>query len=250
MAVSAEQTSTQVANLALAHCGISKPMANLLTEKSIEAQMCRTFYDLARQAALQGFPWSFATKQIAPALVANQPTPEWLYAYQYPPDSLQLIRFMSWRLNNDTRQSRIPYRVMQPVSAQLSTLTTTPTYTETTGQWIYTNWPGSNNRLPVIMEYIFDNQDVSQWTSSFVIAFSYMLASLIVTTLTTGNPQQQQQGILNLYKASLNDAMSSVVNEEQRPQEPQSEFVRAREGESYGIPGSTWVAEPAGFVIQ
>lgn len=250
MAVSSEQTSTQVANLALAHCGISKPMAALSTERSIEAQMCRTFYDLARQNALQGFPWSFAARQVAPSLVANQPTPEWLYAYQYPEDALQIIRFMSWRLNNDTRQSRIPYRVMQPVSAQLSTLATTPTYTQTTGLWIYTNWPGSNTTLPVILEYTFDNQDVSQWTPGFIMSFSYALASLIVTTLTSGNPQQQQQAILALYKASLSDAQNSIVSEEQRPQDPQSEFIRARDGESYGVPGQEWIAEPSGFEIE
>ena len=249
--MSATQTSTQIANLAIAHCGVSKPIANLELERSVEAQMCRTFYDLARQMALREFPWSFATKQVAPALIATQPTPEWLYAYQYPSDALKITRFMSWRLNNDTKQSRIPYRVMQPVSPTLSTLTPQPTsYGETTGEWLYTNWPGTNVALPTILEYIFDNQNVSQWTPDFVMAFSYALASMIVTTLTSGNPQQQQQAIVQMYQATINKASASVLNEEQRPEDPDSEFIRARGGDSFGQPGMGWVAEPAGFFIQ
>lgn len=245
------QTSTQVANLAIAHCGISKPIANLDLERSVEAQMCRTFMDIARQRTLRGIPWGFATRQVAPALVANQPTPEWLYAYQYPSDALKLTRFMSWRLNNDTRQSRIEYRVMQPVSPLLSTLSPQPaSYANATGLWIYTNWPGTNGTLPTILEYTFDNQNVALWTPDFITALSYMLASLIVTTLSSGNPQQNQTSILELYKSAINEASATNLNEEQRPEEPQSEFIRARGGEAAGIPGMMWVAEPSGFSVQ
>jgi hypothetical protein len=91
----AEQTSTDIANLALAHCGISNPIANVSTEKSVEAMMCRSFFDIARQDVIREFPWSFALKQVAPSLIANQPTSEWLYAYQYPSDALRMVRFMS-----------------------------------------------------------------------------------------------------------------------------------------------------------
>jgi hypothetical protein len=248
-----EQTSTQIANLALTHCGVSKPIQDLDTDHSLEAQMCLTWYDTARRTTLKKIPWSFSTKQIAPALVANMPTNEWLYAYQYPQDALKITRFMSWRLNNDTRQSRVPYRVMQPVDIGLSTLQPAPTtpYAQTTGLWIYTNWPGVNIGLPVVLEYTFDNANIAQWPDDFNMAFSLVLASLIVTTLTTGNPQQQQQTIqANLDKA-INASSADNLNEEQRPQEPQSEFIRARSGDmGYGYPGMTWVAEAAGFAIQ
>lgn len=248
-----EQVATQIANLAISHCGVSKPIQALDTDHSIEAQMCLTWFDTARRITLQKIPWSFSTKQIAPALVANQPTPEWLYAYQYPSDALQIIRFMSWRLNNDTRQSRIPYRVMQPVPIGLSTLTPTPTtpYVNVTGEWIYTNWPGVNVTLPVIMEYTFDNTNISQWTDGFNMAMSLVLASLIVNVVTTGSPQQQKALIMQDLKGALADAEASNINEEQRPQEPQSEFIRARNGDwdGYGYPGMSWVAEPAGFVV-
>jgi len=251
---SSEQVTTQVANLAIAHCGISKPIVGLQSDHRIEAQMCRTFFDLARQTAIRDFPWAWAVKQINPSLVAQYPTPEWLYAYQYPSDALKLTRFMSWRLSNDTRQSRIPYTLMQPAPNTLSTLTPQPapyTLLPGTSLWIYTNWPGANGAagLPTILEYIFDNQNVGQWTPDFILALSYQLASLICTTLTSGDPYGMQQKLLQSYQMALAKATAMNLNEEQRPQEPQSEFIRSREGDMVGIPGSTWVAEPAGFVV-
>lgn len=248
-----EQTLTNIANLAISHCGSSKAIQDLATDHSVEAQMCRTWINIARLTVLRDIPWSFATKQVAPALVATYPTNEWMYAYQYPNDALRLTRFMSWRLNNDTRQSRIPYRVMQPVSIQLSANTTPPTqpYAQTTGLWIYTNWPGANVGLPTVIEYTFDNQNVSQWPDDFNWALSKFLATLIIAPLTSDDPQNKKVGLQQDYKDAIQVASMDNLNEEQRPQEPQSEFIRARNGDmGYGYPGMTWVAEPSGFVVN
>lgn len=248
-----EQTLTNIANLAISHCGISKPIQDLQTDHSLEAQMCMTWIDTARRTVLKKIPWSFSTKQIAPALTASYPTNEWMYAYQYPDDALKLTRFMSWRLNNDTRQSRVPYRVMQPVSIALSAAIPAPTtpYAQTTGLWIYTNWPGANVGIPTVIEYTFDNENVSQWPDDFNWALSLQLASLIVTTLTSGDPNNKKQAISADYTEAINVASLDNLNEEQRPQEPQAEFIRARDGDmGYGMPGMSWFAEPAGFSIQ
>jgi hypothetical protein len=251
--MSLESVPTNIANLALSHCGVSKPIANLYTEHSVEAQMILTWYDTARRMTLRSLPWSFATQQMTPALVANFPTNEWMFAYQYPANALKMVRFMSWRLNNDTRRSRIPYRIMQPVSYLLSAATPPQSvpYAVTTGLWLYTNWPGVNTSLPTVIEYIFDNTNVTQWPDGFNTAFSLKLAELIITTLTTGNPQQQKTQIQADYKTAIDIASGEDCNEEQRPEEPQSEFIRGRNGDmGYGYPGMTWVAEPAGFVVQ
>lgn len=247
-----EQTLTNIANLAISRCGISKPIADLETDHSLEAQMCMTWMDTARRTVLKKIPWSFATKQVAPGLVATYPTNEWMYAYQYPSDALKLTRFMSWRLNNDTRQSRIPYRVMQPTPIGINASTSPPqSYPSTTGLWIFTNWPGVNVGLPTVIEYTFDNQNVSQWTDDFNWALSIMLASLIVSALTSGDPQNKKQAIDQDYMEAISVASLDNLNEEQRPQEPQSEFVRGRDGDmGYGFPGMSWIAEPIGFVVQ
>lgn len=248
-----EQTLTNIANLAISHCGVSKPIADLQTDHSIEAQMCMTWIDTARRTVLKKIPWSFSTKQVSPALITTYPTNEWMYAYQYPSDALKLTRFMSWRLNNDTRQSRINYRVMQPTPVALNVQPTPPTsYPSVTGLWIFTNWPGVNVGIPTVIEYTFDNQNVSQWTDDFNWALSLMLASLIVSTLTSGDPQNKKQGIMQDYGEAISVASLDNLNEEQRPQDPASEFIRGRTGgwDGYGFPGMSWIAEPAGFVVQ
>ena len=75
-------SKTEIANLAISHLGIGKTIANLELEKSQEAIACRRFYDTVRDSSLRDFPWPFAGKIQALALVSN----EWLYAYQYPSD--------------------------------------------------------------------------------------------------------------------------------------------------------------------
>jgi hypothetical protein len=248
---SIEQVSTDVANLAISHCGVSKQIGNVVTERSLAAQMCRTFIDIARQYTLRQATWSFAQKQIGPTVVATSPTPEWQFAYQYPSDALRISRFMSWRLRNDTRQSRVEYKVMQPVDVSLSTLTPKPTsYSQTTGLWIYTDWPGPTNLLPAIIEYVYDNKNVAQWTPDFIIALSYRLASLIVPTLTSGDPYGYKKGIDEQYMKEIAKAEAFNLNEDQRPEEPQSEFIRGRDGEIFNYGGMIWVAEPAGFSVQ
>lgn len=249
-----EQTLTQIANLALSHCGVSKPLADLQTDRSVEGQMCLTWMDTARQTVLQRIPWSFSTKQVTPALVANYPTNEWMYAYEYPSDALKITRFMSWRLNNDDRQSRIPYRIMQPVSIALSAAQPKPTvpYANQAGLWIYTNWPGVNINIPTVIEYTFDNTNVSQWTSPFCWAMSLYLATLLVVPLTSGDPQNKKQALIADYEKGIDTASNDNANEEQRPQEPQSEFIRSRDGWDAGwaYPGMAWTADPTNTIVQ
>ena len=215
------QSLTDIANLAILHCGISKPIANIDTEKSIEAQACRTVIVTARQNTLRAHPWLFAKKFASPGLVAGptpMATPEWTYAYQYPSDAIRMIRFVSTRLNNDTRQSRIPYTIAPTGNGLL----------------IYTNWPGNFNNVPVTIEYTFDNTVIGQWTADFILALSYYVAYLITPVITRGDPYQLQQKLLALFDAAVKVAVGGDANEEQRPEEPQSEFVRARDGYGAG----------------
>ena len=232
------QTLTDIAQLAILHCGVSKNIANVLTEKSIEAQACRTVADVARQTTLRSRPWLFSKKFIVPGLVAG-PSPmatvEWIYAYRGPSDMLQMIRFISTRLNNDTRQSRIPYTMVDDAAGPL----------------IYTNWPGNFSNVPVTIEYTYDNQNIPQWTSDFVLAMSYYMGYLITPVITNGDPYQLQTKLLSLFDATIKKASSMDANEEQRPEEPQSEFVRARDGFGVGATqGQRWEADGGGFSVE
>jgi len=232
------QSLTEIAQLALVHCGVSKPIQNVLTERSLEAQACRAVGNTARQTTLRAVPWLFAKKFITPALVSGPNPPatiEWLYSYQAPSDMLHMIRFISTRLNNDTRQSRIPY-----------TITDSPS-----GLLIYTNWPDNFPNFPVTIEYTYDNQDLPRWPSDFVLAMSYYIAYLIAPVITAGDPYQLQQKLMGLFTQAVTRASDTNANEEQRPQEPQSEFVRARDGYGFGVGmGQQWAPIVDGFEVE
>jgi hypothetical protein len=104
--------------------------------------------------------------------------------------------------------------------------------------------------MPTVIEYIFDNKNIAQWPPDFIIAMSYKLASFLVMTLTSGDLQKYATDIDARYKAAIDTAKAFNLNEEQRPEEPQSEFIRARDGDMFGYTGMTWIAEPAGFQVQ
>lgn len=253
--MSTPQVLTDIANLACSHVGLSKPIQTLGSDNTVEDQLCSTWIDLARRTTLKRIPWSFAVKQVVPALVANFPTPEYQYAYQDPSDNLKIVRFMSWRLDNDTDRSRVPYRIMQPAPINLSQNVPPPTVPyNTSGLWIYTNWPGQDIGdfflTPIMMEYVYDNTNVAQWPDDFSVCVSYKLAEFIVSALTSGDPQQKKQNLQNDWKTSVAEAMNDNVNEDQRPPLPEAEVIRARMGlEGWGYPGMQWVAQPAGFEV-
>lgn len=64
-----------------------------------------TFYDQARQETLRGFPWPWARKMAAlgtgTAGTGQVWEDEWDFAYPYPADCLQVLRFLTVRGAND-----------------------------------------------------------------------------------------------------------------------------------------------------
>ncbi len=91
-------SKTQIANMALSHCGDRHNIENVDSEVSTEADECRLWYDFSREQALQGGDWSFARKRVqltthseAIPTTANTPMAGvWAYRYVYPADCLAM----------------------------------------------------------------------------------------------------------------------------------------------------------------
>lgn len=198
-------STTEIANLSLSHLGIGKEIGNLDTERSEEAAACRRFYDTARDATLRDFPWPRFTKFVTLALVETNPTDEWVFSYRYPSDCLELRRVLSG-IRNDSRQSRVPYKIGQDV----------------TGHLIYTDQADAQ------VEYTALISTVERYPSDFVLAFSFRLASLVAPRLTGGDPFKVGQRALELYMFEISKARATAVNEEQAEEDVDSEFVRVR----------------------
>lgn len=76
----------RIANMALQRVGVTQAITSL-EEKSKEARVVRQLWDHLRDLTLQEFPWDFATKYEALA-VLDQTRAPWAYTYRLPADCL------------------------------------------------------------------------------------------------------------------------------------------------------------------
>lgn len=194
-----------ICNLALSHLGIGKEIATFDTERSEEAAACRRFYDQALEQTLRDFAWPFATRTAELALVEEEPTSEWAYSYRYPANCV-LVRRIPSGTRNETRQSKTPYRVAS----------------DATGRLIYTDKEDAE------VEYTYNVVDPSLYPIDFVMALSLRLAVYIAPRITKGDPFKLRNETLSLYNYEISKAQAGSGNEEQPEEEPESEFVRAR----------------------
>lgn len=208
-----------ICNMALSHLGVAKEIANLDTETNQEAISCRRFYDLARDTTLKAFPWPFAVRTVALALVAEDPHPDWQYSYRYPSSALYM-RFLydnqstisPYVYNNSlisTNYLKIPYKIIG----------------DSSGRLLYTNMEDA------YAEYVSRVENPVLYTPDFVKAMSYQLAFLIAPRLTKGDPFKLGAQALQLYEFTVREAMAGNANEEVRDSESYiSSFEAARNG--------------------
>lgn len=219
MAYSSSETS--LVNMALGHMGVGKVIANLDTEPSREAIAARTFYETARDEVFRDFSWPFASKTGTLALVAENPTTEWGYAYRLPSDCV-MFRKISSGIYNDTRQSRVPFQI----------------FADDQGGLIYTN------KSDAVGVWTFRNKSVEFYPPDFKTCFAYKLASYMVPMLSAGDPFKMGDSLLAKYRIWLAKASANARNEEQQPELPQSEFVRIRDGVGEFDGQSPWQSIP------
>lgn len=201
-------TKTEILNMALGHIAVSKRVANFDTEDSEEAKMGRLFFDNARDNTLRDIPWPFTTVIEALALIEEEPNTEWGYAYQYPSTCLRIRRVLSG-IRNDTRQTRIPYRISKGTSGKII--------------WV--------DSVDAQIEYTVREPDPQMYSSNLTMALSLYLAHLIAPSLTAGDRNKLGARALELFAWEITRAEANDLNEQQDEEEVNSEFIRSREGD-------------------
>lgn len=196
----------EICNMALSHLGISQGISNFETEKSSEAAACRLFYTIAKEATLRDFNWPFAVKIAALSLVEEDPNDEWSYSYRYPVNCLNAVRILSG-VRNETKTTYIPYKIVY----------------DSTGSLIYCDQEDAE------LEYIYNITDPTHFTSDFVIALSYRLASYLAARLTKGDPFQLQAKVLKLYEYEVSRTKATALNEQKYDAEPEAGSITARD---------------------
>lgn len=197
---------TVVCNLAISHLGKGKEIQSLETDRSEEGRACRSFYELARDEMLRDFVWPFCTKIVALALVEEEPNDEYGYAYRYPSDCLFFRKIQSG-IRNDTRSTRVPYRIGA----------------DDQGQLIFTD------KQNAIAEYTSTiGQNPAKWHPDFTFAVSYRIAAYIASRITGGDPFKTGEKSLQLWNLSNRKAMANAANEEQAEDIPDGELILSR----------------------
>lgn len=199
-------SKTELANLALSHLGQQQEIANLDTERSPAAATMRRFIPIAVETFLKDFPYSFCNVTSALALVEESPNDEWAYSYRYPTDCLKPLRIPSG-LRDDTRQSRVNYVIGK----------------DSQGELIYTDEPEAS------LEYVQFVNDPSRFPADVLLAMSFFLAGLSAPRICGEDPFKMGDKAMKMYQYFKGKCDSSDANDQQRPEPPEAEQIRARE---------------------
>lgn len=210
-----------ICNLALFHIGNGKSIADFDTEESHEARACRVFYDDVLEEVLKVRHWPFAKKFATLALVETDPTTEWKYSYRYPSDCLEVRRIIDDLSNQSDLDNlggeravilldgpRIPYVLGS----------------DDQGFLIYTDKENAQ------IEYTRRVDEIVRWPADFKMAVSALLGFYIAPRLAAGDPFKMADRCFQLYTKKLDNASANAGNEEQQRPDPDSEFIRTRQG--------------------
>lgn len=206
------ETKTEVCNMALGHLGQGVSISDIETEQSGPANYCRTFFDTAFDATLRDFKPPFADQVLTLGLLTEldvddtHPSKEWQFSYAYPSDCVSFDRIQSG-IRNETRQDRVPFRVINSSGKKVI----------------------MTDQEDAIGEFTFREAVVSNWTPDFTLAFSYLLANLIAAGLTGGDPFRLGDNSLKKYNWMKDVSKATALNERQQDEPQDSEFIRARD---------------------
>lgn len=224
-------TQIDVCNMALAHLGVTEGIQNVSTDRTPQGIYARLFLDTVRRQILGDFSWPFATQIASLGLIGtsgsngfysnvayfNSPPPtaaiptgnnsdplEYGMTYAYPADCIRVRRILSG-IRNDSRRTRIAYRIMTVNGAKTI-----------------------NCDLPnAFLEYTADIQNYQLFSDAFVLAFSYMLASVIAPGLTKGDTSKANL-CLQKYQMMIQMAQAQANNEEQPDIVPDADAIAGR----------------------
>lgn len=197
--------NTEIANLAIAHLGVSKQISDLETETTVEARTCRLFFERALKSVLRSYPWPFCTEVRELSLVEEDPNDEWAFSYRYPAEALHVRRILNPG-TIETSDTRLTYKIAQ----------------DDTGKLIFTD---QEDAQVEITKYI---EDYTVMTDDFQMALSFLLAHYIAPTLTNGDPFKLGERAKLNYLEEISKAKGTSVNEEEVGALPESEYVRGR----------------------
>lgn len=197
-----------ICNMALGFIG-SRCIASL-AENTPEAVQCALFWDRARRAALEDYPWNFATRR---ERLAEKPMPEgwagqWRHCYALPDLCLRALGVAAPGSSGGAPGGAAGAHESFCLKGD--------------GQGLVL----LTNAGRAWLEGIFDTPDVSLWSELFVMVMARKLACLIAIPLLKNNPQKLQE-LEQLYRLALPKAAGRDASEGRERARPDA-WLQAR----------------------
>jgi hypothetical protein len=240
-------SEVDICNLALGYIGQAANITSL-AERSVEAQLCAKFYPIARKTLLEMATWSFSTRRVKLAQVAN-PTlaiaqgvdanatqGTWQYAYALPNNVINAISVLPAEAIDDYEAMLGPFGGWQENCAPYP-----QGYLPVPGAPVYVPQPyvietqadGSQiiltNCIDAVLRYTVDVTDTSKFGPLFTMALGYLVSSMLAGPIIKG-----QEGAamsikqLAIFKDWEGQAEASDANQRKVRVEPSPDWIRGR----------------------
>lgn len=203
-------SKTEICNLALSNIQVSQFIANIDSDQTNEAMVCRRWFDHAVKYTLEDFNWNFARRRKALALLSATPPSTWTYVYAYPSDCAAARRI-------DVDGTRTPY-AEQRISFEVA-------MQEIDGNDVKVIYSDQPSAVLIYTKLITDS---ALFDAHYVEALAAYIASKIALPLTT-KPALAREWF-QMYLGLRVNAFAFHLNEAQEDPEPPSETERARNG--------------------
>jgi hypothetical protein len=209
-----------ICNAALSHIGDSAAVSSVFPpDGSAQAEYCNKFYPLALKALLEMSNWGFATVRATLAEAATNPSSTWKYAYAYPNQVVKVIAVLwpdalddySENLGQVTPWVQFPNPEPNYSNPAANFYAPQPYVVEQDGEGnpiILTNVANAVARYTTMIE------DPNKFSGLFVLALTYMLASLLAGPIIKGDAGSAKCAeMLKTCEAFLAQAKSSDADQ-------------------------------------
>lgn len=184
-------SEVDICNLALANLGDTAEISSL-SESSTQAQLCKRFYPIARDALLEMSAWGFSTRRALLAEVANLST-QWMHTYSLPPGVLNVLAVLPSDAPGDievnyTGTMDCPWPSQWPAG-----------YVPAPGAVVYTPQPYTleidakgnsvllTNQPNALLRYTAKVTDTTKFSPLFTMALGWLLSSHLAGPILKGD---------------------------------------------------------------
>lgn len=167
-------SKTDICSAALSLLG-DDPIADI-TDGTSRANLCKTLYDMARDAVLRLHPWNFAIKRAQLAPEVEKPLSGYANKFVMPSELLRLLS-----IDGVTDFKVEGRRILSDESS-------------------------------INIRYVYSNENIAEYDALFVMALAAQLAALLAYPITKSNTTKEEME--NIFKGYLQSAKAVDAQEE------------------------------------